>query len=198
MPSGLWVRQTLQQYLRGPTYRAVSPGSAIGPGPYTFDRFRIVSYIAYASWFAIFLMLVTVWIMALVGRSSGYVTTPAGGTPELSLTATLLVILVLAVASLRALYHNGLATAIGDLRTASSPASPSTQVRGLDALRTRVGAALLPWNPLVGLLLGWALQPVTTWSPYLLAWIFLPVTLLGMALTGGFFGKTLWASAAWT
>jgi hypothetical protein len=53
---------------------------------------------------------------------------------------------------------------------------------------------LLPWNPLLGLFIGVALQSSLSWSPYFLAWAFLPVTLLGIALLGGCFGRTRWSS----
>jgi hypothetical protein len=183
------VRRALQSFLSGAPNRQ---------DYYAFDRSHFVAYFAYASWFFAFLMLLAVWITAVSTRSSEYVTSGSNGTPVLGAAAIVLVILVVTVVVLRTLYHNDLASAMGEARRAYAPFSGASQPWSGEELRTKIGAALIPWNPLVGLILGWALQPVTTWSPFVFAWAFLPVTLLGMALLGGFFGKTAWASPAWT
>jgi hypothetical protein len=182
------VRTALQSFLSGGSVR---------PEPLTFDRAHTVAYFAYASWFFAFLMLIAVGILAVSTSSSVAVTSGTTGTPVLSAAAILLVMLVVVVVCLRALYHNSMASALDDARRVYSQDNSPVQLLGGDSLRTKIGAALIPWNPLVGLILGWALQPITTWSPFVMAWIFLPVTLLGMALLGGYFGRTAWASPAW-
>jgi hypothetical protein len=159
------------------------------------DRVRTTLYLAYASWCA---ALATVLLTGIVladrsanGRSVG-ITVVTGPLP-LGPDALLLVAVVLSFLALRILYHLGLAAT-----TAAAPSDPADRPQDPGARRatwrTYLGAALLPCNPLVGAILGLALQPSLPGSPYLLAWAFLPLTLLGGALLAGCFGRTIWSA----
>jgi hypothetical protein len=99
---------------------------------------------------------------------------------------------ILIFVGLRIFYHGGLAAVVRSESGTSSEPSLARSDRPA-VWRTQLGAALLPLNPLTGLLLGWTLQSVFPWSPYALAWAFLPFTLLGIALLGGSFGLTAWS-----
>lgn len=108
----------------------------------------------------------------------------------------LLALLVLFTLFARVQYHQALAEAASLARTSSEPATLKTRLAGDLAGRTRLGALLLPANPLAGLLLGWALQPAFPAGPYLLPGVFLLATLAGAALLRGAFGRTAWAPEA--
>jgi hypothetical protein len=116
----------------------------------------------------------------------------AGSVPGTALApaAILLAVVVILFVALRAVYHHATTCALVEA------AEPEARYAGLDAAaraRTLVGAALLPCNPLVGLLLGLAFAPESPSGAFTLAVAFLPVTLLGIAVTLGLFGPTAWA-----
>lgn len=167
--------------------------SDLEPRPASPVAVRWASYAAYASWAAGGALL----LLTGYGLAGGFdlvrASTPTGGgTTEgppagLILSAVLLVVVLLRVA-----FHVGLALAAAQDGSQSSGAGPSRE-RAV-TFRTMVGAALLPWNPLVGLIFGWALQSFLPFSPYLPAVVFLLVTLLGAAILGGCFGRTLWST----
>jgi|GEM_PF-4438861 len=103
---------------------------------------------------------------------------------------------LVALGVVRAIHHWELAR--GVQRSAGIPARGGTDParERWTPLRTALGAGLLPWNPLLGLLLGWVALPTLGASPYLLAWALLPVTLAGAALLAGTFGPTNWVPTA--
>lgn len=96
-------------------------------------------------------------------------------------------ILLVAFGVVRIIYHLRLAST-----TVLRGESRGTTVLTRSSLRGALGAALLPWNPLVGALLGLMFQPVLNVSPFLLAWVFLVANLVGIALLLGAFGPTPW------
>lgn len=157
-----------------------------------FDRVRTTSWFAYASWLAAIAAVAFAWITLVTatprGPSSTYV--PASGAP--SAAAVAVVISLIAFGVLRFLYHLGLERSVVGAAPPGEASRPAPRFH----LAGVLGAALLPWNPLVGLVLGVALQNSLPWSPFLLAWAFLPVTLLGIALLVGCFGKTVWSPRA--
>ncbi|HEY6237906.1 MAG TPA: hypothetical protein VIZ68_01815, partial [Thermoplasmata archaeon] len=158
---------------------------------YAFDRVRAASYFAYASWAAGLAVVVVLWTVLAggpgPGGASAYGPVSTGPSPAaLALVATLLLFV-----ALRSLYHLGIERAVSARPSNGADPGNGSVPRG-PGLRTQLGALLLPWNPLVGLILGVALQSVLPWSAYLVAWAFLPVTLLGVALLSGCIGKTTW------
>ncbi len=161
-----------------------------------FDRSQAAVDFAYASWVGGFLALLAL-LFAIIFTPYAPVTSGAVTTPQLSVAATILLLIVVAVVVLRALYHGELGAVVGAATAGRRAPARRSREGTARLLRTWTGAALLPWNPFVGLLLGWALQPLTSMSPYVLALVFLPVTLLGMLVLNGGFGKTAWAEAAW-
>jgi len=163
-----------------------------GPKGYAFDRVRATSQLAYVSWFAALAVLVLLWMVLAgapqaTGSATAYVG-PAGPSP----TVIALVLAVLVFIGLRTLYHLGVERSVFARASSAEPPVLPSRI-GREQLRVWLGAALLPWNPLVGLVLGIGLQSSLSWSPYLLAWAFLPVTLCGIALLSGGLGKTAWS-----
>jgi hypothetical protein len=142
IPFHSWVRKTLHNYRVGSSLGSGSIGAMPVPGLGPWDPFLITSYFAQASWGATFFLLIGVWILALTSRSSYYVMSSTGGSPALSPAAIFVVIMVVAVAGLRALYHAGLAVAVEGFWPRSS--SSSISVRGENATTwpaSRVGLA---------------------------------------------------------
>jgi hypothetical protein len=156
------------------------------------ERIRTTSYLAYASWAAGIAVLVSLWSTLADASAAGVITgiaaNPLGPSPlEVALGVS-----VVAFTALRTAYHVGLQRSVAATES-PGPRGPASPRAWSEELRTWLGAALLPWNPLLGLIVGAALQSSLSWSPYFLAWAFLPVTLLGIALLGGFFGRTSWS-----
>lgn len=153
----------------------------------------------YASWVAGFLM-VALFLSALGGLilrvdpSAGY--SPFSN--DLAPGAYVLLGSVVVVVLLRMALHASLSDAMALDRADVSDGPDVAVVSPRLVLRGRVGAALLVWNPFVGLLIGWTLQPAFPSAPSVLPWAFLPVTLLGMALLWGFYGGTSWSAERFT
>ncbi len=154
-------------------------GSISAPPGSPLDRMRWTSAFAYASWLAAFGILV-VLIADLAGAVSADGFTSVGAP---------IVVLVVSFAVLRILYHHGLARL-----TAVEMDGNRVGASAAQGFRSAAGAALLPWNPFVGLLIGVAVASGGAGDPFLFAWAFLPVTLLGIALSCGAFGPTLWSA----
>ncbi len=115
-----------------------------------------------------------------------------GSSPPLGLLSPLawvLVGLIVVFELLRAVYHMRLATTTvhGESGWEETELSTGGRRRGV------VGAALLPWNPLVGGLLGLLFQPLLPGGPYVLVWGFLLVNLLAAGLLLGAFGASPWS-----
>ena len=164
----------------------------VGPKGFAFDWVRTTSQLAYASWFAAVAVLVLLWMVLAGATQTPGPATFDSGPAGLSPTVLAFVVAVIVFVGLRFLYHLGIERSVFT-RACPSPSSVVPFRPGRDRLRVWLGAALLPWNPLVGLVLGIGLQSSLQWSPYLLAWAFLPVTLCGIALLTGGFGKTVWS-----
>jgi hypothetical protein len=96
--------------------------------------------------------------------------------------------LLVAFVLVRVIYHLRLAS----VTVQKEEESGGTAVLSKSSLRGSLGAALLPWNPLVGALLGLMFQPVLNASPFVFAWAFLVVNVIGVALLLGAFGPTPW------
>jgi hypothetical protein len=126
-----------------------------------------------------FLMLVTASLWAT--NSDTQASTP-------SALVWVLAFLLVAFVLVRIIYH---------LRLSTTTVLKEGETGGAgflsrSALRGSLGAALLPWNPLVGALLGLMFQPVLNVSPFVLAWAFLVINVIGIALLLGVFGPTPW------
>jgi hypothetical protein len=108
-----------------------------------------------------------------------------------SVLACVLACLLCAFVLVRVLYHIRLTstTVLKDEENGGTSVLTGSNLRGI------LGAALLPWNPLVGALLGLMFQPVLSASPFLLAWAFLVINMIGIALLLGAFGPTPWTRA---
>lgn len=191
------VRKALQSMHKVRTITGSFFGVSADYGAPAFDKAQIATDLARGSWLACFFMLIAVLFAASAGRVDDAIGSMAIGSPELSGAAGALLFLVVVMVVLRAVYHNALASTVGDERAATLSPTDMARPRGSEYLRTRIGSSLLPWNPLVGLIIGWAIQPVTSWNPYFMALAFLPVTLVGIAMLCGFFGETTWTRAAW-
>jgi uncharacterized membrane protein len=147
------------------------------------NRMRATSALLRISWALGFLagvmMLVSIPIWA---TSSGtQVTTP-------SVLVCILAFFLVAFVLVRVIYHLRLASAT----VLIDGENGGTAVPTKSSLRGILGAALLPWNPLVGALLGLMFQPELNVSPFLLAWAFLVVNMIGIAILLGAFGPTPW------
>jgi hypothetical protein len=153
---------------------------------------RQAAYYAYGSWVAAGGFLLALWVAVTGGFGPDGWGTPAVGSAATSpplggiVVATLLVVAVVC----RMLYHRSLAVAAS---AALDQTPPAPGVLPGASLRTQLGAGLLVWNPLVGLILGAALQGAIPWSPISVAEAFLPITLLGIAVLAGAFGRTVWS-----
>ena len=190
------VRRSLVLGLQKYIFHNPDGARGFGRGSLAGTEAGMVSYFAYASWVATFFLLIAVGLFDTTSPVQAPLSTSVGGGTVLNAMAMFLVVMALAVAGLRVLYHDGLGAAMREA-TVLMQGPPPPATGKWDTLRTRVGAALLPWNPLVGLILGWALEPVLSWSPFVLAFLFLPVTLLGMAIQAGLLGRTAYSKPVW-
>ncbi len=160
-----------------------------------FARAQSATGFAYASW-AIGAILLLLLVFDLSTSPLPAVGAGAGTSPVIPAVSPGWIILggvTVLFAALRGLYHDGLAKAAATAQSGGDVATIRSKEGGAMSLRTHVGAALLPWNPFLGLLLGFAFSGVLSVSPYLVAWAFLPVTLLGIAILLGAFGPTDWS-----
>ncbi|HTT34883.1 MAG TPA: hypothetical protein VMH78_03310, partial [Thermoplasmata archaeon] len=161
------------------------PAPEPGPG---YERVRFASLSAYASWATGLVVLISLTVAINAGPpSSGSALSAAGNAPALAV-----LVATTAFVGLRALYHASLA---GCAVAPDGSETASERWRSGAAVRTWVGATLLPLNPFVGLALGYALDGALGGSPYVLAWAFLATTLTGIAVLAGCFGPTLWSTA---
>ncbi|MCI4330588.1 MAG: hypothetical protein L3K19_01915 [Thermoplasmata archaeon] len=169
-------------------------GSQSPAGSGRSERVRLTCGLAYASWLVggALLLLIGFGPAGGLDLNSSSGTGPALGFALPPPGALVLGVVILCVVGLRALYHVRLAASVSE-GTTLYPATGADWMDRSSIRRTQLGAALLPFNPMTGLLLGWAFQSALPWSPFVLAWAFLPVTILGMALLGGCFGRSAWA-----
>ena len=165
---------------------------AVGPKGHAFDQVRTTSHLAYVSWFAALAVGVLLWMVLAGGSQAAGPGTSNGGPAGLSAIELALVGAIVGFVGLRFLYHLGIERSVFG-RTSSTRSTVIPSRPGREHLRVWLGAALIPWNPVVGLVLGLGLQSTLPWSPYLLAWVCLPVTLCGIALLGGGLGRTVWS-----
>jgi hypothetical protein len=165
--------------------------------PPAFERAQSATGFAYASW-AVGAIMLLLLVFDLSTSPLPTVGAGSGTSPVLTAISPGWIVLgavTVLFAALRGLYHDGLARAAATPPTGGDVEADSSTGKEGVTLRTHVGAALLPLNPFLGLLLGFALSSVVSVSPYLVAWAFLPVTLLGIAILLGAFGPTDWSSA---
>ncbi|MCI4318902.1 MAG: hypothetical protein L3K23_02060 [Thermoplasmata archaeon] len=188
------LRARLQR-MHGVSEDQLFGGMASGPVGREFEQIRTASYFAYASWAAGVAVVVALGTALWSGSAAG-VSPPNGPVVSgPSPAAVGVVVAVVLFGILRTLYHLGLEQSVS--ATATPPADAEVVLRrNASDRRARLGAALLPWNPLTGLIVGAAMAPTTSWSPFFLAWVFLPITLLGIALLSGCFGSSTWSSSA--
>lgn len=192
LPFHAQVRRTLQRVY------GVHPERLFQEDPQTDvltqDHVRWAAFFAYLSWIAGFLLVVLL-LFSLSGamdRTSASAYGGPGSSAQLGAGAFLLLASVLSVVLFRAIYHWQLSEAVLRVRAQMTTGSAETPVDPGLVVRTRVGTGLLVWNPFVGLLMGWAIQPVLPAAPNVLTLAFVPVTLLGILLLYGMFGKTTW------
>ncbi|HEV2519399.1 MAG TPA: sialidase family protein [Thermoplasmata archaeon] len=164
-------------------------GSDVGPA-------QRAAWWAFGSWVAGGFLLLVLFGDLVSGTPPTYGTASEAGSipPPLPPEWILLGVATVVFAVLRVLYHLAMASAVGRPPPSGWTGSPETLAVRASVRRTQIGAILLPWNPFVGLLLGFELPAVFPVSPYLIALAFLPVTVLGIALLGGGFGPTVWTS----
>jgi hypothetical protein len=188
------ARQALQRAhaLRPEDYfTGRSLGASRGGGE---ERVRVASFYAYLSWGLGFVLVIYLLLVLSggIGLTTQPVYGPAMAAPQLSEGAFFLVGLIGGVALLRSASHYEMAAALRavrrDLGIAELPPAQARNAKRRDGL----AAILLPWNPFTGLLVGLALQPVYPGAVLALAWVCLPITLLGLALVGGFLGRSAW------
>jgi hypothetical protein len=158
----------------------LAPSTMPGPG---YDDVPATGQYAHASWVAAVAVSVLLWMSVASG-------TPASGAGP-STAAWLLLGGLGVFLALRFIYHRGLARLVAAQVARSGGERRFDESTG-SSLRTGLGAALLPLNPLAGLVLGVGLDAWFPDAPYFLALGFLPVTLLGIALLSGGFGRTVW------
>ncbi len=192
LPFHAQVRRTLQRVY------GVSPGRLFQEDPQTDvltqDHVRWAAFFAYLSWVTGFVLVILLLfsLSGVMDRSSASAYGGPGSTVQLGAGAFLLLVALLSVVLFRAIQHWQLSEAVLRVRAQMTTGSAETPVDPGLVLRTRVGTGLLVWNPFVGLLLGWAIQPVLPAAPDVLTLAFLPVTLLGILLLYGLFGKSTW------
>ncbi|MDE1822590.1 MAG: hypothetical protein KGI98_17275 [Euryarchaeota archaeon] len=192
MPFHAAVRRALQQsYQVRPERLFFEDPSTMGLAQ---ERVRLAALAAYASWAAGFLV-VSVFLLALEGSITRADVTSAYSplANQLASGAYILLGAVLLVTLLRTVLHASLADSMALVRARMTLGSDEAPIPPSTILRGRIGAALLVWNPFVGLLVGWAMQPAFPSAPSMLPWAFLPVTLLGMAILWGLYGATSWS-----
>jgi len=158
------------------------------------DRVQKAASFAYASW----ITLGAAVLLLLIGLAVGPGSVDGSGSNAFlpSQVGIVLALIVVLFGVLRGLYHYNVARAASAPSSATVDGASQPSSEGAALLRTQLGAALLPWNPFVGLLLGVALGSFLRWSPYGFVWAFLPVTYLGLALLSGCFGSTAWSSGS--
>jgi hypothetical protein len=134
------------------------------------------------------------WVLGVLAGVVMFITIPLWLTSSDTLAATpsalvwIPACLLVAFVLVRVIYHLRLASTT----VLKEGENGGTVVLTKSSLRGIVGAALLPWNPLVGALLGLLFQSTLNVSPFLLAWAFLVVNVIGIALLLGAFGPTPW------
>ncbi|MCI4367256.1 MAG: hypothetical protein L3K08_05855, partial [Thermoplasmata archaeon] len=150
---------------------------------------------AYGSWLSYAALLGLLFLTFAGGFGENPLESSGGAAQGPGVTAIggLIALVLIMGVGLRALYHRTLAATASAAR-GDSP--PTTRPADWSKIRTDLGAVLLVWNPLAGLLLGVALPGVFPWGPLAVAEASLPITLLGIALLAGGFGRTLWVPSS--
>ncbi|HTT25480.1 MAG TPA: hypothetical protein VMH90_00765, partial [Thermoplasmata archaeon] len=190
------VRRRLQ-VSSGATIERLLGGDDARAEEVPFQMTRQLALFAYGSWTAVLVFLSLFFVTVTGGfGSEGFGSTgdPAAGPATVSAGDVLVLASLLVAVGLRALYHYQLAVATS-LTQARAPPNPGT--RDWAGVRSSLGAALLVWNPLVGLIVGTVLSGMLPDGPQVLAEAAVPVTLLGIALLAGAFGPTRWAPPRW-